>query len=112
MVVTGELSMGHARAIVSAADPEAIAREVVQRGLSVREAEKMARFGKVGRERQGKLEYKGASADIDALERQLGDMLGLAVKISHSPSGGAVALHYSSLDQLDMICQRLSGEKI
>jgi ParB family chromosome partitioning protein len=72
----------------------------------------MARFGKPGRERQGKLEYKGASADIDALERQLGDMLGLAVKITHRPDGGAVALQYTTLDQLDMICQRLSGEKI
>ena len=112
MVVTGELSMGHARAIASAADPETIAREVVARGLSVRDAENMARFGKPGRERQGKLEYKGASADIEALERQLGDMLGLNVRITHKPDGGAVALHYSTLDQLDMICQRLSGEKI
>jgi ParB family chromosome partitioning protein len=112
MVVTGELSMGHARAIVSAPDPEAIALEVVRRGLSVRDAEKMARFGKSGRARQGKLEYKGSSTDIEALERQLGDMLGLAVNITHKPDGGSVALHYSSLDQLDMICQRLSGEKI
>ncbi len=112
LVVTGELSMGHARALVSAADPEGIAREAVSRGLSVRDVEKMARFGKPGRERQGKLEYKGSSADIDALERQLGDMLGLNVKIAHRPDGGAVALHYTTLDQLDMICQRLSGEKI
>lgn len=112
LVITGELSMGHARAIASAPDPEAIANEVVRRGLSVRDAEKMARFGKPGRERQGKLEYKGASADIEALERQLGDMLGLNVKITHKPDGGFVALHYSTLDQLDMICQRLSGEKI
>jgi ParB family chromosome partitioning protein len=112
LVVTGELSMGHARALVSAADPEGIAREAVSRGLSVRDVEKMARFGKPGRERQGKLEYKGSSADIDALERQLGDMLGLNVRITHRPDGGAVALHYTTLDQLDMICQRLSGEKI
>jgi ParB family chromosome partitioning protein len=112
MVVTGDLSMGHARALVSAADPEGIAREAVSRGLSVRDVEKMARHGKPARERQGKLEYKGSSTDIDALERQLGDMLGLVVKISHRPDGGAVALHYTSLDQLDMICQRLSGEKI
>jgi ParB family chromosome partitioning protein len=112
MVVIGELSMGHARAIASAPNAEEIAQEVVRRGLSVREAEKMARFGKPGRERQGKLEYKGASADIDALERQLGDMIGLNVKITHRPDGGTVALHYSTLDQLDMICQRLSGEKI
>jgi ParB family chromosome partitioning protein len=112
MVVTGDLSMGHARALVTAIDPEAAAQEVVRRGLSVRDTEKLAKFGKPGRERQPKLEYKGASADIDALERQLGDMLGLKVKIAHRPDGGTVALSYSSLDQLDMICQRLSGEKI
>jgi ParB family chromosome partitioning protein len=112
LVVTGELSMGHARALVSAADPEGLAQEVARRGLSVRDTEKMARFGKPGRERQGKLEYKGASADIDALERQLGDMIGLKVQITHRPDGGAVSIHYSTLDQLDMICQRLSGEKI
>ncbi|MBV8686662.1 MAG: ParB/RepB/Spo0J family partition protein [Alphaproteobacteria bacterium] len=112
MVVTGELSMGHARALVGALDPQALAQDIVARGLSVREAEKLVKFGKPGRERQPKLEYKGASADIDALERQLGDMVGLKVQIAHRPDGGTVTLHYSTLDQLDMICQRLSGEKI
>jgi ParB family chromosome partitioning protein len=112
LVVTGELSMGHARALITAVDPEGLAQEVVARGLSVRDTEKLARFGKRGRERQPKLEYKGASADIDALERQLGDMLGLKVQIAHRADGGTVSLHYSSLDQLDMICQRLSGERI
>jgi ParB family chromosome partitioning protein len=112
LVETGELSMGHARALIGAGDPEALARDVVERGLSVRETEKLARFGKPGRERQGRLEIKGAGADIEALERQLGDMLGLKVKISYRPDGGIVALNYSTLDQLDMICQRLSGEKI
>jgi ParB family transcriptional regulator, chromosome partitioning protein len=114
LVVTGELSMGHARALVTAIDPEALAQEVVARGLSVRDTEKRARFGKPGRERQGRLGYRNAaaSADIDALERQLGDLLGLTVRITHKPDGGAVSLHYSSLDQLDMICQRLSGERI
>jgi ParB family chromosome partitioning protein len=112
LVVTGELSMGHARALVTAVDPEALAQEVVARNLSVRETEKLAKFGKPGRERQPKLEYKGSSADIEALERQLGDMLGLNVQITHRPDGGSVVLRYSSLDQLDMICQRLSGEKI
>jgi ParB family chromosome partitioning protein len=112
LVVSGDLSMGHARALVTAIDPEALAQEVVEKGLSVRDTEKRARFGKPGRERQGRLGYKNASADIDALERQLGDLLGLTVRITHRPDGGAVALHYSSLDQLDMICQRLSGERI
>jgi ParB family chromosome partitioning protein len=112
LVEAGELGMGHARALIGASDPEALAREVVERGLSVRETEKLARFGKPGRERQGRLEIKGAGADIEALERQLGDMLGLKVRISYRPDGGIVALNYSTLDQLDMICQRLSGEKI
>jgi ParB family chromosome partitioning protein len=112
MVATGSLSMGHARAIVTAADPEAMAREVVERDLSVRDTEKMVRAGRQPRERQGRLEYKGSHADIAALERQLGDILGLKVAIKHQGAAGNVTLAYSSLDQLDMICQRLSGERI
>jgi ParB family chromosome partitioning protein len=112
MVVDGRLSMGHARALITAIDPEGLAQEVASRGLSVRDTERMAKFGMPGRERQKSLGYKGASADIEALERQLGDILGLKVKITHSPDGGCVSLNYSTLDQLDMICQRLSGERI
>jgi ParB family chromosome partitioning protein len=111
MVGAGELSMGHARALITAADPEALADEVVKRGLSVRETEQLARNGKPTRQRPLPIAYKGASADIAALERQLGDMLGLKVTIKHAPKGGAVTLNYSTLDQLDMICQRLSGDK-
>ena len=108
---TGQLTMGHARALITAKDPEALAEEVVRRGLSVRETEKLAASGKTARQRRLPIEYKGAGADIAALERQLGDLLGLKVSIKHSPKGGQVTLGYSSLDQLDMICQRLSGEK-
>ena len=111
MVGTGQLSMGHARALVTARDPEGLAEEIVRRGLSVREAERLARIGKPRKQRLPPLEYKGSAADIAALERQLGDLLGLKVAIRHSPKGGTVSLTYSSLDQLDMICQRLSGDK-
>ena len=55
---------------------------------------------------------KTVDADLLALERQLGDILGLKVQVAHKGQGGAVTLHYTSLDQLDMICQRLSGEPI
>ncbi|PTQ13413.1 chromosome partitioning protein ParB [Sphingomonas oleivorans] len=112
-VADGRLGMGHARALVTAADPEALAQEVIDRGLSVRDTEKLARAAKPGGgKRKPEMEYKGAGADIEALERQLGDLLGLKVKIAHGPAGGSVTLAYSSLDQLDMICQRLSGEPI
>lgn len=111
MVGAGQLSMGHARALVTAPDPEGLADEILRRGLSVRETEKLAREGKPTRQRPLPIEYKGAHADIAALERQLGDMLGLKVAIRHSPKGGQVTLGYTTLDQLDMICQRLSGDK-
>jgi ParB family chromosome partitioning protein len=104
--------MGHARALIPADDPEALAAEVVKRGLSVRDTEKLVRTGRERRPIQGRLEIKGSNADIEALERQLGDLLGLKVKIGHGANGGTVSLGYSTLDQLDMICQRLSGEKI
>ena len=112
MVATGELSMGHARALISAEDPVALADEVVRRDLSVRDTERLVR---ASRQREGGTRSGGSTAfnsDIEALERQLGDMLGLKVKITHRADGGIVALSYSSLDQLDMICQRLSGERI
>ncbi|WP_129793502.1 ParB/RepB/Spo0J family partition protein [Sphingosinicella sp. CPCC 101087] len=109
MVGAGELTMGHARALITAPDPEVLAEEVARRGLSVRETEQLARDGKPTRQRP--LPIKGANADIAALERQLGDLLGLKVTIKHTPKGGAVTLAYSTLDQLDMICQRLSGDK-
>jgi ParB family transcriptional regulator, chromosome partitioning protein len=111
-VASGELSMGHARALIPANDPETFAEEVVRRGLSVRDTEKLVRQGRGPRPKQGRLEYKGANADIEALESQLGDLLGLKVIITHDANGGTVTLGYSTLDQLDMICQRLSGEKI
>jgi len=112
LVADGSISMGHARALITAPDPEALAQDVVRRGLSVRETEKLARAAKPATKRPGPIEYKGSDTDIDALERQLGDMLGLKVKIQHGPQGGSVTLAYSSLDQLDLICQRLSGEPI
>jgi ParB family chromosome partitioning protein len=111
-LASGRLSMGHARALVSADDPTALADEVVKRDLSVRDTEKLVRSARPKKAGEAPIEYKGANADIDALERQLGDMLGLKVTIAHRPTGGSVTLSYSTLDQLDMICQRLTGEKI
>jgi len=113
-VAEGKLSMGHARALITAADPEALAREVMRRDLSVRETEALARAAKPRKVDDAPAEYKASvqSTDIEALERQLGDLLGLKVRINHGVKSGALTLSYSSLDQLDMICQRLSGERI
>ncbi|MGQ0661033.1 ParB/RepB/Spo0J family partition protein [Sphingosinicella sp.] len=111
MVADGRLSMGHARALIGAPDVEALAEEVARRGLSVRDTETLAKAAKPRRQRAGPVEYKGSHADIEALERQLSDLVGVKVGIKYSPKGGQVTLAYTSLDQLDMICQRLSGGK-
>lgn len=116
-LMRGEITMGHARAVATSSDPEALTREIITRGLSVRQAEERARRdksgGAIGPTSGGAGSgVKPVDADLAALERQLGDVLGLKVQVTHRGSGGVVALHYSNLDQLDMICQRLSGEPI
>ncbi|HVI98058.1 MAG TPA: ParB/RepB/Spo0J family partition protein [Sphingomonas sp.] len=111
-VAHGRLSMGQARALIGARDPEALAREVIDRDLSVRETEKLARAVKTGSAAPATRDSSHKDADIAALERQLGDLIGLNVRISHGPKGGTLSLAYSTLDQLDMVCQRLSGETI
>jgi ParB family chromosome partitioning protein len=110
-LLRGDINMGHARAVAAAPDPEALTREIVAKDLSVRQAEARAKKAKQG---PGELVLtdRNVDADLDALERQLGDMLGLKVEVIHKGQGGSVTLHYSSLDQLDLICQRLSGEAI
>lgn len=110
--------MGHARAVAGAPDPQAMTREVIARGLSVRQTEERvrrehARPGPgIDIARASARNAQPVDSDLAALERQLSDMLGLKVQVGHKGHGGSVVLHYSSLDQLDMICQRLSGEPI
>lgn len=118
LVGDGSLAMGHARALVGADDAEAIARRVAKEGLSVRAVEALVRAGKGGdAPRKAPLEYKsmdgGRDPDIVAVERHLSELLGIGVAIHYAGEGkGALTLKFASLDQLDMICQRLSGESI
>jgi ParB family chromosome partitioning protein len=110
MLSDGSLSAGHARALVPTSDPVALARSIVSKGLSVREAERMAQndikaqndpnFAK-SRQRDEK------DADTLALERTLSDSLGLEVTVSHRASGGHLRIAYKTLDQLEEICRLL-----
>jgi len=126
MVVDGRLSMGHARALAGAPDAEAAADAVASRGLSVRDTEKLVRGDRPAAERRGRDAAGGTrdaeragtgaagavDADATALERHLGDMLGLSVRVATQGGGGTVTIGYASMDQLDMLCQRLTGEGI
>jgi ParB family transcriptional regulator, chromosome partitioning protein len=106
----GELSAGHARALLSVKDPEAVARRIVEKGLNVRDVERLAR------EDSGEVDDVPAPAvrkarekdpDTRALEQALEDVLGLTVSIDHRGRGGDLRIKYGTLDQLDVLCRRL-----
>jgi ParB family transcriptional regulator, chromosome partitioning protein len=101
----GELSAGHARALLAAADPVALAAEVVRRGLNVRATEKLVQR----RSETSRPKHRLRSADTLALERELGERLGLRVTLEPKRRGGSLSLHYASLDQLDQILRLLRG---
>jgi ParB family chromosome partitioning protein len=106
---SGALSAGHARAVATAPDPEALADRIVAEGLSVRATEKLARdvSGRPERKRaQGAPETK--DADTRALEADLAARLGLDVEIRHAGEKGEVRVRFASLEQLDEVCRRLS----
>lgn len=117
LVAEDQLSMGHARALINAPNAEELSKQAVKQGLSVRDIEKLVRkaLGSGGKKQTSTVSINGeADADIRAVESHLGDLLGLKVKIkSNGGSGsGAMTIEYGNLDQLDLICQRLTGEQI
>ncbi len=110
----GELSAGHARALLAADDPTALARLTVKKRLSVRQVERLIQKQKSGadvRPRAPKSMPKpGAEKDADtiALERDLSDMLGLKVTIDFHEKGGTLTIRYATLEQLDDVLRRLN----
>lgn len=108
LVEAGELSAGHARALLGVRDIEAAARRAVEQGLNVRAVERLAQDEadpKAGERRPRKKAEK--DPDTRALETALEDLLGLQVTVHHSGEGGDIRIHYASLDQLDALCRRL-----
>ena len=99
----GELSAGHARALLAASDPASLAAEVVRRGLNVRATERLVQ------RRSAALPPKPRRRDADtlALERDLAARLGLRVTVEPRQRGGSLTLHYTSLDQLDRVLRLL-----
>jgi ParB family chromosome partitioning protein len=115
-LAAGRLDMGHARALIGHPEAAALADRVAADGLSVREVEKLARRDKAGAgRRQAREPRDGAQdADIAAVQNHLEEFLGLNVRIATDadPRSGAVTIRYRTLDQLDLICQRLTGASI
>jgi ParB family transcriptional regulator, chromosome partitioning protein len=103
----GALSAGHARALLAAADPSALAGEVVRRGLNVRATERLVQRRATPPPAAGAASPPPRDADTAALERELGAHLGLRINLVQKPRGGTLSIHYRSLEQLDRVLQLL-----
>jgi ParB family transcriptional regulator, chromosome partitioning protein len=111
MVRDGRLSSGHARAILTAPDPRALAQKAISEGLNVRDIERLAQLAKD--EKHGPRVSSSAadakSADQRALEQSLSNALGLEVTITDKNGAGEVKVSYKTLEQLDDVIRRLRG---
>ena len=114
LVAAGSLSMGHARALIGHAEAAALARKAADERLSVRDVERLVRRGKAKTGAPRGAAPSESNADIAAVQSHLEDFLGMPVRIAtdKSPQQGAVTIRYRTLDQLDLICQRLTGGDI
>jgi ParB family chromosome partitioning protein len=110
-ILDGQLSAGHARALVTTDNPEALADVIIAKGLNVRQTEQLARRGKkpAGARPRGRPPKQAKDPNTAALERDLGAMLGLRVGIEERGAGGVLSVYYETLEQLDDLLQRLSG---
>lgn len=106
----GTISVGHAKAVLQASNPEELAQRIVAEGLNVRQAEDAARKSHENRSQTDRtLRKTSRDPDLEMLEDQLQDALGLAVSIKAKGNRGSVTLKFTDLDQLDAIIGRLQG---
>ncbi|HEY3679122.1 MAG TPA: ParB/RepB/Spo0J family partition protein [Bradyrhizobium sp.] len=108
-ISSGQLSAGHARALIGVPDPSAAARRIIEEGLNVRQAEALAHVEGVPERKAQKPRATAAVKDADtvALEKRVSDALGLKVSIDHRDPGGSVVIRYRDLEQLDGIVNKL-----
>jgi ParB family chromosome partitioning protein len=107
-VIMGRLSAGHARALLTAENPEALAELAVRDGLSVREVEALARGKSEGPKKASGPRRAPKDTDTAALEADLEDVLGMSVDITDRGGAGEVRIKYATLEQLDELCRRLT----
>ena len=112
-VQDGQLSAGHARALLGAENPSGAAAAVMKKALNVRQTEAMIRRDRDSGQTSGPRHVADSDKDPNtaALERDLGNLLGLKVEIDEQGESGTLTMHYRSLEQLDDVLQRItSGE--
>ncbi|SFV37591.1 ParB/RepB/Spo0J family partition protein [Hyphomicrobium facile] len=110
LVQQGQLTAGHARALIGRADAEALAKKIIDDSLNVRDVEALVQtFGEEG-STGGNRRARDKDADTKAFEKELTDLLGLKVEVRRgSGETGTLTIRYGNFDQLDYIRQRLGG---
>ena len=107
-IETGSLTAGHARALIATDSPEELADKIIKLNLTVRQTEDLARDKNASSKSKT---IKEKDADTRALEKQLSEVVGLAVSIKHKDKlGGQVIITYKTLDQLDEVIRKLGGQ--
>lgn len=110
----GKISMGHARALITAENPEELAKLVVKQGLSVRQTEQLAKAAKIGGDKKNYARANGSRGkdpDTEAFENELSASIGLRVELdSQGGEAGVLKIHYKSLEQLDDLCLKLNND--
>lgn len=112
LIEQNQLTMGHARALIGRDDAVHLAELAVNEGLSVRDIETLTRKpGKRAEQGAGASHQPAENADIVAVQQHLEEFLGLNVRIKPEadPRKGVMTIRYTTLDQLDLLCQRLTG---
>ncbi len=106
LLASGEISAGHARALLAVPDPDAVADRIVAKGLTVRDVERLGE--RAGQSQRGARTTKPIDADTRALEEKLGLALGTKVTIRHAGEDGQIRIAFHNFEQLDDFCRRLT----
>jgi ParB family chromosome partitioning protein len=119
-LVSGQLSAGHARALITSDHPSELAKKIIAGGLSVRETERLVKQAAQGNddragEKTGKVKtVMDKDSDTKALEGDLSAALGMRVSVDHNigSEAGSITISYKTLDQLDDLCALLSATNL
>ncbi len=102
----GDISAGHARAVLAAGGSETLVERIINEGLSVREAENLARQSEAAQAKKPRINHSKDPNTV-ALEREISAALGLRVTLGGKGPTGTVTIHYQNLDQLDDVMKKL-----
>jgi ParB family chromosome partitioning protein len=109
----GAISAGHGRALLAVDHPDAVARRIVEEGLTVRDIESLGKAPRAPETKSAKSPAAKSVAEKDAdtraMEKLLSDALGMKIAIHHHGEGGEISVRYETLDQFDALCRLLSA---